>query len=165
MGLNTKKYEVHTLDPTIDLLGVITSGIVLGWSFYILTLEKFRVMKNKSLVSSMVGVLILHVLINLTIIMREVLNPKFVHSGWKWPLLLHSIIVVVAIVWTIRSSSDKSREWCSKTYKTIFGILVGTSSIYFLSILLYGPASKTWLDFLQKKIYGSSSSKKKTVKN
>lgn len=138
---------VSTPDVTTDVLAFLTATATLSWSFYILTLENSDIFaKKKDLAYAFASILLMHVAVNLWIISRELLDNRFRDSQWKWILLLHSVVVIMAVVWTLRSVSPASNIWCHKTYKPIFGILVATSSIYFIGIVACGPAFMYYLD-------------------
>jgi len=74
----------------------------LSWAFYVLTLEKFDTfVKKKTIAYAFAAVLVANIAVSMWFISRELLDNRFRDSQWKWLLLLHSVVVVMAVVWTL----------------------------------------------------------------
>lgn len=147
----SRKEKVFVSDYTIDITATLTSVAILSWAGYIVTLDKYTpLVEKKKFIYTVVAVMILHLITNLCMIVREILDNRFRFAQWKWLLLLHSVVVVMGLIWTLRSVSASNAEWCRKSYRPIFGLLLSTTTIYLLSIILYGPAASKMIRYLRK---------------
>jgi hypothetical protein len=124
------------------------------------------------MIQAIVAILLLQLCINLWMIVREILDDRFPFSNRKWLLLMHSVIVIMAIIWTIRCVSVTAIDvaWCQKSDKIIFGLLISTSTIYLLMVILEGPASARLISYMRSLYNGKKENqtiplnKKKKIK-
>ena len=165
--MEKKSGRLFVSDYITDVVAVATSSIALSWSVYILTTDTYRPLtQKKDMVYAIAGILSAQLLINLWMIVREILDNRFSRSEYKWLILVHSVIVVMALIWTIRCVSTTSEDvaWCQQSHKPIFGLLLSTSTIYMLMVILAGPASSRLIEYLRTVYNGKKESSDKRQK-
>lgn len=132
--------EVFLSDSLSDVTALVLSMITIAWSVYIVAMDTYRpFLRPQPLV----------LVLNGWFLVREILDNRFRYQGWLF--LVHSLLIVPAIVWTFRctSPSPSHVQWCKQFYRPIFGLLLCSTAIYVLSILLFRPPSSTFIKWLK----------------